>query len=236
MKMKMTLLAAALAAASMQAWAQKYKADVPKAIVTPDNVQTRIGTLKFVDGLPDEETVRKVYDNLDFVRGVEAFQAGIPATSVEALKRGFIEAGYPCNEGIGITESRADARSLFLTANATVIYQWACHRRPARADGDRGGARRAGSGQRRVLPLSRRHGQFGPDQGKGGKYLVVHEGYKGALPKGLLRHEDADPQQPDHHPLVPAEGGRRRQRQEPRRRRHGSIRCPLRPTRPRRSS
>jgi len=80
MKMKMTLLAAALAAASMQGWAQKYKADVPTSIVTPDSQQTRIGTLKFVDGLPDEETVKKVYDNIDFGRGVEAFQKGIPAS------------------------------------------------------------------------------------------------------------------------------------------------------------
>ncbi len=66
----------------------KYAADVPASIVTPDTVQTRVGTLKFSDGLPDDDTVRKVYDNLDFTRGVEAFMAGVPATSVEALKRG----------------------------------------------------------------------------------------------------------------------------------------------------
>ena len=50
-------------------------------------MQTRIGTLKFFDGLPDAETVQKVYDNLDFARGVEAFLAGIPATSVYASAR-----------------------------------------------------------------------------------------------------------------------------------------------------
>ena len=47
----------------------KYSARVPPSIQTPDTVQTRIGTLKFFDGLPDEETVNKVYDNLDFGRG-----------------------------------------------------------------------------------------------------------------------------------------------------------------------
>ena len=60
----------------------KYAAKVPPSIPTPDTVQTRIGTLKFIDGLPDAETVTKVYDNLDFARGVEAFLAGIPAASV----------------------------------------------------------------------------------------------------------------------------------------------------------
>ena len=52
---------------------------MPASILTPDTVQTRIGELKFFDGLPDEETVKKVYDQLDFARGVEAFLTGIPA-------------------------------------------------------------------------------------------------------------------------------------------------------------
>ena len=58
----------------------KYAAIVPASVSTPDTVQTRIGTLKFIDGLPDADTVKKVYDNLDFARGVEAFMPGMPAT------------------------------------------------------------------------------------------------------------------------------------------------------------
>ncbi len=43
-------------------------------------------------------------------------------------------------------------------------------------------------------------GLSGPDQGKGGKYLVVPPGYKGALPKrGLFRRENPHLQQPRHH-------------------------------------
>ncbi len=38
----------------------------------PDRVQTeRLGTLGYFDGMPTEATVRKVYDNLDFSRGME---------------------------------------------------------------------------------------------------------------------------------------------------------------------
>lgn len=176
---------ASLSATSASAQAEpKYKANVPSSITTPDNVQTRIGTLKFVDGLPDEETVRKVYDNLDFVRGVEAFQAGIPATSVEALKRGFTEAGFPPNGGIGITESRSDARSVFLTPNATVIYQWACidvEREPIVVEV---GPAVLGLINDAYFRFLGDMGLFGPDQGKGGKFLVVPEGYKGAVPQG----------------------------------------------------
>jgi hypothetical protein len=128
--MKMAILAfVALFAAS--AWAQgqsapKYSAKVPPSIQTPDAVQTRIGTLKFFDGLPDEETVKKVYDNLDFGRGVEAFMAGMPAASVYAVCEGLSKAGIKRNQGIGITEKLADARSLFLTPNSTVVYVWFC--------------------------------------------------------------------------------------------------------------
>jgi len=45
----------------------------PTSIVTPDKVDTRLGTLEFKDGAPSKATVEKVYDNLDFMHGVEAF-------------------------------------------------------------------------------------------------------------------------------------------------------------------
>ena len=51
----------------------KMATDIPASITTPDIVETSLGTLKFFDGFPDAETVKKVYDNLDFQRGVQAF-------------------------------------------------------------------------------------------------------------------------------------------------------------------
>jgi hypothetical protein len=71
-------LALSLAATFAEAQtAPKYSAKVPPYITTPDKVETSIGTLKFFDGLPDAETVQKVYDNLDRARGMEAFLSGI---------------------------------------------------------------------------------------------------------------------------------------------------------------
>ena len=44
----------------------------------------------FFDGFPTKETSQnKVYDNLDFMRGVEAFLNVIPAASIEGLRRGL---------------------------------------------------------------------------------------------------------------------------------------------------
>ena len=160
----------------------KYAAKVPPSVTTPDTVQTRIGTLKFIDGLPDADTVKKVYDNLDFVRGVEAFLLGMPAANVQGLRRGFIEGGFPPNEGFGISEGLADARSLFLTPNTVVVYTWGII------------DVKDGPMVLQVPPgvlgiLDDAHFRFvtdlgltGPDQGKGGKYLVVPPGYTGTLP------------------------------------------------------
>src|SRR4029453_19372724 len=48
-------------------------ADIPPQITTPDKVETSLGTLEFKDGAPSAANVQKVYDNLDYIRGVDAF-------------------------------------------------------------------------------------------------------------------------------------------------------------------
>jgi hypothetical protein len=49
----------------------KMTTEIPPEITTPDIVETRIGTLKFLDGFPDDKTTQLVYDNFDFMRGVQ---------------------------------------------------------------------------------------------------------------------------------------------------------------------
>jgi hypothetical protein len=164
--------------------APKFKADVPASITTPDTVETRIGTLKFKDGLPDAETAKRVFDNIDFSRGVEAFMAGIPATSVQALKNGFVEAGFPPNEAIGITEQLSDARTVYLTPNATVVYQWFCmdvEKEPMVVEVPPAVLGIIDDAYFRFVTDM---GQFGPDLAKGGKFLLVRDDYKGPIPTG----------------------------------------------------
>ncbi|WP_244441178.1 DUF1254 domain-containing protein [Mesorhizobium sp. STM 4661] len=122
------------------------------------------------------------YDNLDLGRGVETFLSGIPATSVYALCEGFKEAGYKPNEGIGITENLADARALFLTPNSTVVYVWFCadlKEGPMVVEVPPGALGMIDDAYfRYVTDL----GVVGPDQGKGGKYLLVPPGDTGSVP------------------------------------------------------
>jgi hypothetical protein len=46
---------------------------IPPGVAIPDKVETRLGTLNFFDGFPDDATVEKLYDNLDFQHAVQAY-------------------------------------------------------------------------------------------------------------------------------------------------------------------
>lgn len=177
------LLAALIAGRmALAADAPEYAAKVPADITTPDEVTTRIGTLKFVDGLPDAETVRKAYDQVDFSRGIEAFLSGIPAASLHAMCKGFEAEGVKANEAIGITEELMDARSLFLTPNATTVYNFFCVdlvNGPVVVEVPPGVLGPVDDAYFRFVTDV---GLTGPDQGKGGKYLFVPPDYAGRLP------------------------------------------------------
>ena len=71
----------------------KMTTDIPPEIVMPDRVETRLGTLRFFDGYPDAETTEKLYKNLDFVRGVQAYLSCIPGASMHAIKKSLLEQG-----------------------------------------------------------------------------------------------------------------------------------------------
>ena len=178
----LALSALIYAGSTAQGHEPKYSAKIPPSITTPDTVQTRIGTLKFFDGLPDAETVRKAYDQVDFGRGVEAFLSGIPAASVHAMCNGLEEIGAKANQAIGVTENLMDARSLFLTPNSTNVYNFFCIdvkndpvvlEVPPTVLGVVDDAY-----FRFVTDIS----FTGPDQGKGAKYLFVPPGYTGTPP------------------------------------------------------
>jgi hypothetical protein len=160
-----------------------YSADVPSKITTPDRSDTRIGTLTFKDGAPDDKTVDLVYDNLDFMRGVQAFLTGISATSIRAACNGFESIGIKTNEAFGITEGLMDARSLFLTPNTTTVYGFTCFdlsKGPMVLEVPTGVLGPVDDADFRWVNDI---GLTGPDAGKGGKYLFVPPGNTDAMPE-----------------------------------------------------
>jgi len=169
-------------AAAVSAFAQTYKADVPPSITTPDSVETRIGPLKFFDGLPDDATVQKAYDQIDFGRGIEAFLTGMPAASVYALCEGLSQAGIKRNQDMGMTEDLMDARSLFLTPNSTTVYVFMCLDLRAGPMVVQVPPNVLGPVDDAFFRYVTDVGLVGPDRGKGGKYLFVPPGYTSNVP------------------------------------------------------
>ena len=163
----------------------KMTTDIPPSLTTPDKVETRIGTLNFIDGFPDKATADKVYDNLAFQRGVQAYLTALPAVSIEGARKGITGFG-PVNQTVLISEQLLDSKSLFLTANTTTPYS--------------------------VLYLNTKDGPLvleipsevlgpiddawfrwvsdvgftGPDKGAGGKYLLLPPGYTSDVPEGYF--------------------------------------------------
>jgi hypothetical protein len=164
----------------------KYAADVPPSLLTPDSVVTDLlGTLKFTDGLPDEETVNKTYDFLTISRGMQSFLDGLPATSLYAMLEGLKDAGVRPGD-VATFEHLMDARTLFLTANSTTPYIF------GEIDLKNGPV---------VLEIAQPVlgfvndaffrfvtdiGLTGKDKGEGGKYLFIGPDYTGEIPEGYI--------------------------------------------------
>lgn len=164
----------------------KMTTPIPDSIITPESIETRLGTLKFNDGFPDEATSEKLYDNLDFMRGVDAFLNAMPGASAEALRIGLAREGADNNQTILIFEDLMDSRSLFLTGNTESIYNlmWL----------DTKAGPLVIETPPNILGMIDTHwfeyvgdvGNAGPDRGKGGKYLLLAPDYKGEIPEGYF--------------------------------------------------
>lgn len=180
---------AAVAAAPVQAQTQpptmKMTTPIPPEITTPDTVETRIGTLKFFDGIPDKETIEKVYDNLDLLRGVEVFLQAMPGASLVAMRKGYRHIGA-ADGNVAIFETLMDSKSLWLTPNTETVYaaSWIDLKNgPIVVEAP---PNTLGVADDFWFKYITDLGNAGPDKGKGGKYLFLPPGYQGDVPDGYF--------------------------------------------------
>ncbi|MEO9574012.1 MAG: DUF1254 domain-containing protein [Tateyamaria sp.] len=155
----------------------------PEGITTPDNIQTRVGELNFFDGVPDVESAQKVYNLLDFTHAYQAFLDGTKIASMDAIRKGILEFG-PANTTAVLFEGLMDSKALFLTANTTSVYMFSWL--------ELGDEPMVIETPPNVLGFINDHwfryvidfGNLGPDEGQGGKFLVLPPGYEGEVPDG----------------------------------------------------
>jgi len=160
-----------------------YNVKVPEEIMTPDKVATRIGTMEFYDGVPTEKTVKKVYDNLDYLRGIDVFLNFIPACNIEGMRVGTKSLGVSEYNEVLLMDKLMDSTSLFLTGNTDTVYASSFFdlgkSGPMVVEMPQG----AGPGTvndaffRFVVDM----GAPGPDRKKGGTYIILPPDYKGEL-------------------------------------------------------
>jgi hypothetical protein len=168
----------------------KMATPIPSDILTPDRVETRIGTLEFLDGFPTEATTEKVYDHLDFTRGVEAFLSTMTGAAQDAVRAGLDQVGA-AHGTLGVFETLMDSKTLALTPNTETIYafSWLDLKNgpivvevPANVLG-------------MVNDFWYRYvtdvGLAGPDRGNGGKFLFLPPDHEGDIPPGYFTYKSS---------------------------------------------
>jgi hypothetical protein len=174
-----------LAAGSSSAREYKMTTPIAPGVAVPDKVDTSIGTLHLSDGVPDTETAKRIYDNLDRSRALQAYLLAFPIVnqaSMRATERSF----GPQNYTDVIWENLVDSKTVELTANDNTIYSFIwldTHKGPLVVE---------------IPPMVlgliddfwyrwvADVGITGADKGKGGKYLILPPGYKGEVPDGYF--------------------------------------------------
>jgi hypothetical protein len=150
-------------------------------------VNTRIGAIELQCDYPSDASVQKLYDELDFQRAVQAYIWATPLVSSEALRLANVrDWGVDFND-VSIIDEYTTPTTKVLTGNNTTIYAGIF------ADLERDGPVVIDSPegvygvvddfwQRPIVEV----GPFGPDKGKGGKFLLLPPGFSGSVPAGYL--------------------------------------------------
>ena len=150
----------------------------------PDSVEVpRVGALQYELGFPTPETSRKLFDEMDFQRAVQAYLWGYPAVSFESIRRtAKRDLGMDYND-LGIADNFVDPKSVWLTANDTTIYAFVninVAEGPVVIEIPPGAivGLMDDFWQRSLVDV----GLPGPDAGNGGKFLLLPPGHDGDVP------------------------------------------------------
>jgi hypothetical protein len=101
----------------------KFSTPIAPGVAVPDKIESSIGTLNLKYGYPENDTVEKIYDNLDRSRALQAYLMAIPIVNQAGMRDSIRNFG-PYNQTDVIWEDLVDARTVELTANDNTIYNF----------------------------------------------------------------------------------------------------------------
>src|SRR5262249_15061238 len=150
-----------------------------------ETMDTRIGKLTFESGYPTQDTVDKLYNEMDFQRACQAYIWGLPAVGMAEWRLAHRDIMKGKN-GEMVSYLTFPEKLGVLTPNFTTPYIltliYLDESRPIVVEIPPGlmAGMIIDAWQRVLADL----GVVGPDKGKGGKYLILPPGHKKVSPKG----------------------------------------------------
>ncbi|MCB0728115.1 MAG: DUF1254 domain-containing protein [Ignavibacteriae bacterium] len=161
----------------------KMTTEIAPGVEVPDKIESSIGSLNLNYGFPEEETVEKIYDNLDRSRALQAYLLAIPIVNQAGMRKSLLQYG-PANSTDLIWENLVNPKTVELTANDNTVYSFVwleTKKGPLVIEIPP-----------KVLGLIDNFwykwvedvGITGPDKGEGGKYLLLPPDYEGEIPSG----------------------------------------------------
>jgi hypothetical protein len=160
----------------------------------------QLANLPFSENRPTNETAQTLRDELLFQRATQTYLWALPLINTLGMKSGsekVFGAGYNV---LPVWKKRLDAKTLVTTPNSDVIYAMSyvdlgkdgplVFEAPPMLQGI------LLDFWQRPIPMDGGKffgdvGFFGPDAGKGGKFLLLPPGYKGSVPKGYFEFRSA---------------------------------------------
>jgi hypothetical protein len=157
--------------------------------------QAKMAALPLVENRATAEAAQTLRDELLYHRATQTYLWALPLINTLGMQRGSEKAFGEGYNVLPVWKKRLDAKTLVTTPNSDVIYAMSYvdlgkngplvfeappmlqgilldfWQRPIPVDG----GKYAGD-----------VGFFGPDQGKGGKFLLLPPGYKGEVPEGYF--------------------------------------------------
>jgi hypothetical protein len=167
-------------------------ADVKQPVKKADRalegkVKTRIGKLKFINGYPSDKTIKKLYNELDFQRAVQAYIWGLPMVEMAEWQKAQKDI-FKAGTNDFVTYQNFTQKLGILTANATTPYMMAFPN--LKETGPMVFEIPAGPTAGGLLDFWERPfsdlGQTGPDKGQGAKYLILGPKHPDMNPAGYI--------------------------------------------------
>lgn len=177
----------ALLAMSTTSFAEQKKAEKKASRALEGTIETRIGQLQFINGYPSDATIKKLYNEMDFQRAVQAYIWGLPMVEMAEWQKAQKDI-FKAGTNDFVTYQNFTQKLGILTANATTPYMMAFPN--LKETGPMVFEIPAGPTAGGLLDFWQRPfsdlGQTGPDKGQGAKYLILSPGHADMNPEGYI--------------------------------------------------